>query len=110
MSQQQKPNQQKFDAANAFTASIATIGGSVGCSTLIIILAALFIGLWLDKVFDTKPMFTILLMLGSIPVSIVIMFMIVRSTTARLLPDSKTETNKSGEKNQEEENDSGTTS
>lgn len=109
MSQEQKPGQQKYNALSAFTASIATIGGSVGFSTLGIILVALVGGLWLDKTFGTKPLFTVILMLGSIPVSIIVMFMVVRSTTTRLLQSSKPETQHSQVNEEEEENGRGKT-
>jgi hypothetical protein len=33
--------------------------GQVGCLTLVIILASVFGGLWLDKMFNTKPVFTL---------------------------------------------------
>ena len=33
--------------------------GQVGCLTLVVILASVFGGLWLDKTFGTKPDFTL---------------------------------------------------
>jgi len=46
------------------------VGGEIGCLTLIIVLGAVFGGLWLDRLFGTKPLLTILLVLGSAPLSI----------------------------------------
>jgi len=63
---------------------LGAVVGQVGCLTLIIVLAALFGGLWLDRVFETKPVMTIILMLASIPITLVFMFWIVRKATARL--------------------------
>ena len=37
---------------------------------LVIVLAAVFGGLWLDNLFSTKPLFTIGLVLASVPVSL----------------------------------------
>jgi F0F1-type ATP synthase assembly protein I len=45
---------------------------------------ALFGGLWIDKRFDTKPLFTVVLMLLSVPVTLIIMFWVVRKATARI--------------------------
>lgn len=63
---------------------LGAVVGQVGCLTLLIVLAALFGGLWLDGVFDTKPFITIALMIASVPVTLVAMFWIVRKATARL--------------------------
>jgi len=63
---------------------LGAVVGQVGCLTLLIVLAALFIGLWLDGQFGTKPILTIILMIASIPVTLVLMFWIVRKATARL--------------------------
>ena len=56
----------------------------VGCLTLVIILVALFGGLWLDARFDTKPVITLVLVFASIPVSLVLMFVIARSAAANI--------------------------
>jgi F0F1-type ATP synthase assembly protein I len=58
--------------------------GQVGCLTLIIILASVFGGLWLDKTFGTKPIFTLALLFAGIPVSVVVMLVVARRTLARL--------------------------
>ena len=58
--------------------------GQVGCLTLIIIIASVFGGLWLDKTFGTKPVFTLVLLLAGIPVSVLVMIALSRRTLARL--------------------------
>ena len=58
--------------------------GQVGCLTLIIILASVFGGLWLDRTFDTKPFFTLALLLAGIPVSVLVMLNVGRKTLARM--------------------------
>lgn len=63
---------------------LGAVVGQVGCLTLVIVLAALFGGLWLDEYFDTKPMITVGLMIASIPVTLTVMVLIVRRATARL--------------------------
>jgi F0F1-type ATP synthase assembly protein I len=67
-----------------FNLTLAAVAGQVGFITLCIVLASLFGGLWLDKRFDTRPVFTIVLMLASVPVTIVMMFWVVRNATARI--------------------------
>ena len=58
--------------------------GQVGCLTLIIILASVFGGLWLDKMFGTKPVFTLVLLFAGIPISVFVMLVVSRRTLARL--------------------------
>jgi F0F1-type ATP synthase assembly protein I len=58
--------------------------GQVGCLTLIIILASIFAGLWLDKMFGTKPVITLVLLFAGIPISVLVMLSVARRTLARL--------------------------
>ncbi len=75
----------------AFNLTLAAVAGQVGCLTLVVIFLALFLGLWLDNTFQTRPLFTIILMIGSVPVTLVAMFYVVRATTARMLPGARPE-------------------
>lgn len=58
--------------------------GQMGCLTLVIILASVFGGLWLDKIFDTKPVITLALLFAGIPVSVLLMLNVGRKTLARM--------------------------
>ena len=58
--------------------------GQVGCLTMVIILASVFGGLWLDKTFNTKPVFTLALLFAGIPISVFVMLSVARRTLARL--------------------------
>ncbi len=58
--------------------------GQVGCLTLVIILASVFGGLWLDNYFGTKPVFTLVLLFAGIPISVFVMLVVARRTLARL--------------------------
>jgi F0F1-type ATP synthase assembly protein I len=76
----------------AYNLTLASIAGQVGCLTLVIVFLALFGGLWLDGRMGSKPMFTIIFLVGSIPVTLFLMFRVVRSATKRIKPIEKTET------------------
>ncbi len=65
--------------------------GQVGCLTLIIILASVFGGLWLDRTFGTKPVFTLVLVFAGIPVSVLLMLVVARRTLARLKEQAEKE-------------------
>jgi F0F1-type ATP synthase assembly protein I len=69
--------------------------GQVGCLTLVIILAAVLGGLWLDKIFNTKPILTLVLLLAGIPVSVLAMISVARRTLARLKDRADEEANSS---------------
>jgi F0F1-type ATP synthase assembly protein I len=65
--------------------------GQVGCLTLVIILASVFGGLWLDNTFGTKPIFTLVLLFAGIPVSVFVMLTVARRTLARLKDKAENE-------------------
>jgi F0F1-type ATP synthase assembly protein I len=66
-----------------FNATTAVVLGQVGFLTLGVILAAVAIGLFLDRQFDTRPLFTIVLVLGSVPVSLFITVRTVKRALTR---------------------------
>ena len=76
-----QPN--KKEALRSLNLTLAAVTGQVGCLTVIIILAAFFIGRWLDNRFESDAIFTVVLMIASVPVTLVVMFWVVRSVTAR---------------------------
>jgi uncharacterized membrane protein YeiH len=64
--------------------TLAGFAAQAGCFTLIIVLTAVFGGLWLDATLGTKPVLTMVLLIVSIPVSIIVMFFLVRTATKRI--------------------------
>lgn len=76
----------KGNGRYAFNLTIIGIFGQVGFLTLFIVLIALFGGLWLDKTFDSKPLFTVILMVASVPVSLILMYKVVIWATNRIKP------------------------
>ena len=67
---------------------IAVLVAQIGVITLIIILAALFGGMWLDNRLETKTTYTIILLLASVPVSVFVMLLIARSTIKKIRADA----------------------
>lgn len=65
------------------TSLLAGIVGQVGCITIIIIGLALGAGVLLDRFLGTEPIFTILLMVGSVPVTLYIIVRVSLYATAR---------------------------
>jgi len=81
MSLEKKSNQQYV-----WNLTLAAVVSQVGCLTTVLIIVALLLGLWLDARMGTKPMFTLLFLVGSAPVTLVLMLWIVRRATARIQP------------------------
>lgn len=66
--------------------ALAAIAGQAGCLTAFLVLVALLGGLFLDELLGTRPVFTLGLVLLSVPVSLVLMVYTVLSTTRRMTP------------------------
>ena len=83
MSQRNGKGQDEFRAA--VTMTVIWVAGL----TLVIIFAALLAGLWLDRILNSKPIFTIVLILISIPATLFLTFRVVKAATARIQPAIK---------------------
>jgi len=76
--------------------ALAGMLSQVGCVTVVIVVGALLAGLWLDSLFNTRPLFTIVFMLASIPVSLYSLVRTALSTAAQLQAEIKTEERREG--------------
>jgi hypothetical protein len=74
----------KERAERALRMTLAGVIGQVGCLTLIIIGIALGAGFWLDSQFDTRPLFALVVVLASMPVTIFLMFRVVKTFMHRI--------------------------
>jgi F0F1-type ATP synthase assembly protein I len=89
MSDQPEKPDQKLQVLNLTLASVAA---QVGCLTLIIVLGAVFVGLWLDSIFQTRPWFTIGLVVASIPISIIMMVIVARLAVSKIKTEGQNPT------------------
>lgn len=62
--------------------------------TLIVIFAALLAGIWLDRVFHSKPVLTIIFILVSIPITLFMTLRVVKRISARIQPEKQNEVRK----------------
>ena len=83
-------NKQQDEFRAAVTMTVVWVAGL----TLIIIFVGLFAGILLDKVLNSKPIFTILLILASIPVTIYATFRVVKAASSRIRPATNNENTK----------------
>lgn len=65
---------QKNQFQRSANLSAAGLAGQIGCVVPFIILASVLLGLWLDKTFETGKVITLIMVLGSLPVSIYLTF------------------------------------
>ncbi len=79
-------DQNRQGISNTFLIALIT---QVGCLTLVIILVSLLGGLWLDKTFGTRPLFTLLLLLAGTPLSVVVMVFVARRAVAKIKSQSQ---------------------
>jgi F0F1-type ATP synthase assembly protein I len=75
---------------------LAGMLSQVGCVTVVIVVGALLIGLGMDSLFSTRPVFTVVLLLLSIPVSLYSLVRVALSTAAQLQAEIKDEGRKEG--------------
>jgi len=76
--------QSERNGRGILTNLVIVMVGQVGCLTLVIILGSVLGGLWLDKIFGTKPVITLVLLFAGIPVSVLAMLSVARRTLTRL--------------------------
>jgi F0F1-type ATP synthase assembly protein I len=88
MNRPDKQGQDEF--RSAITMTVIWVAGL----TLVVIFVALFAGILLDKVLGTKSIFTIVLMITSIPATIYLTLRVVRKATGRIQPAEKKEISK----------------
>jgi len=70
--EEQSDNQQQ--AAQASLQLAFKVIAEIGLLTMAVVVVAIFGGLALDRVFSTRPLFTVILILGSFPVSLYIIY------------------------------------
>jgi magnesium-transporting ATPase (P-type) len=74
----QNPQQQINQAA-----MLASVVGQVGCLIVFIIAIALGVGMLIDKFLGTNAIFTVLLMVGSVPVALYVTVRLSLTAVAR---------------------------
>jgi hypothetical protein len=68
--------------------TLAAMAGQAGCASLVLIVIALLIGIWLDSQFGVRGPFTVGLLLLSIPLSLFVMVRIALGTIKQIQPGS----------------------
>ncbi|MBZ0305530.1 MAG: AtpZ/AtpI family protein [Anaerolineae bacterium] len=66
--------------------AFAAMAGQAGCASVGMIIGALFLGIWMDAILDTRPAFTLGLVLISVPASLGMMVYIALKATKQITP------------------------
>ncbi len=70
--------------SNGFNTLLIVLVGQMGCLTILVIALSVLAGFWLDNTFHTKPVFTLVLLLAGVPVSVMLMLFVARRSLAKL--------------------------
>jgi len=79
-------NRPNDDDQNGFKSAVTITVIGVAVITFLILFVAIFGGLWLDRLLNTRPIITIVLVIISIPVTILLMLRLVKAATSRIKP------------------------
>ena len=79
-----KPDRRQY----VLNLTLAGLAGQVGFITLAIVVAALLLGLWADNSLSTRPLFLIVSLLASVPVTLFVMYRVAMGFVRRIQTDS----------------------
>jgi F0F1-type ATP synthase assembly protein I len=88
------PQTKKVDQAEAARASLElafTVLWQIGVLTLAAVVGPLVLGLWLDKTFSTRPLFTLLLLLASFPLTMYVIYRVSLRAVSKIHAPTKDE-------------------
>ena len=89
MPREEQPDNQVEVAQASLTLAFKVIA-QIGLLTVGLVVVAIFGGLWLDRAFSTRPLFTVILILGSFPVSLYIIYRVALGAMRGITPAAKT--------------------
>lgn len=67
-----------------FTSAMAGVVGQVGCITIFFIAVALGAGMFLDDYLDTGGIFTVLFLVGSVPIALYLVIQVSMRSAAKI--------------------------
>jgi F0F1-type ATP synthase assembly protein I len=79
----QQPNSKPTSKA-LVDSQIAGLVAQTGCLVVVVVLVAVIAGIWLDRALNTRPMLTLLLVLGSVPITIYMLMRIALRAVSRI--------------------------
>jgi len=86
MSQSNPPSEAPKGKQTVNNLALYSVGAEVGCVTIIIVFVSLFVGIGLDKLLGTKPVFIILFTLGSAPLALFLTYKLAMRAVKSAIP------------------------
>jgi len=86
MPTEDEASKQQVQAAQASFQLAFTVLAQVGILSLVVVIGALIAGIALDRLLETRPLFTVLLMLASFPVLMYGIYRVAMRAVARIKP------------------------
>jgi hypothetical protein len=74
---------------------LASVAGQVGCTTVVLLVGALLLGLWLDSLIGIKGLCTITLLLLSVPLSLTLVLRMALRAARAIQPPVQGESSNS---------------
>ena len=88
MSKPSEPTNEPRNAQMIRTMGLYSVGMQVGCVTVLIVFLSLGIGLGLDSLLNTKPVFTLIFILSSAPIALFITFKLAMRAVKNVNPQT----------------------
>jgi F0F1-type ATP synthase assembly protein I len=82
----EEPSDPQVDAARSSLELAFRVIAQIGGLTMAVILVAIFGGLFLDRLLDTRPLFTIILIVGSFPLSMYVIYRVALGAVGTIKP------------------------
>jgi hypothetical protein len=83
------------------------LSGQAGCLAVAFAIGALLLGLWLDQLLNTRHIFAIVCVVGSVPINLIITLRVTQRLIARFIPPDKSVTKTSSQKQPDLSEDDG---
>lgn len=80
-----------------FEYALASVTAQVGCFTVVLTLGAFAVGYYVDQLIGSSPWLALILMIGSVPFNLYLIYRMVTKTTSQMavpLPNNSEETPK----------------
>lgn len=81
-----KTRRSQYQQQRVKNLALAAVAGQAGCVTLVIVIAAMFIGLWLDSQLGQRGPCTFGILILSVPFSLFVMLQITVRAVERIIP------------------------
>ncbi len=85
MAPEEQPDTQ-VDAARSSLDLAFKVIAQIGGLAMAVILVSIFGGLYLDRLLDTKPLFTVILIVGSFPISMYVIYRVALGAVGKIKP------------------------